>query len=350
MVSRRLLRNLLNHRGAGKALTSRRVEASVKLSLLDRSRTRVGVPDAEALEGTVARAVHAERVGYERYWVAEHHAVPGIASGAPAVLLAAIGARTSRIRIGSGGVMLPLHQPIVVAEQFLVLDALFPGRVDLGLGRSLGFTAPVRRALRRESEAAESFGEDLAELRGYLEGTAEVTVRPAARRVLPMHLLATGRGIEVAAQLGLPVVVGGPVLESGDLPDLLGRYRRQFRPHRGSTPWVTISLDLTVADDDATARELALSEAWAMALSRQTGEFPPLESAAAIRDMPWPAQVQRRVEASLDRAVAGSPATVRRRLERLVECTNADEVLSSASTYDRDALLASDRLLRQLVA
>jgi luciferase family oxidoreductase group 1 len=346
-----LLRNLLNHReGAGKALTSRGVETGVKLSLLDRSRTRVGVPDAEALEGTVARAVHAERVGYERYWVAEHHAVPGIASGAPAVLLAAIGARTSRIRIGSGGVMLPLHQPIVVAEQFLVLDALFPGRVDLGLGRSLGFTAPVRRALRRETEAAESFDEDVAELRGYLEGTAEVTVRPAARRALPIHLLATGGGIEVAARLGLPVVVGGPVLDSDDLPDLLGRYRREFRPHHGSTPWVTISLDLTVSDDDAAARELALPEAWAMAVSRQTGEFPPLESAAAIRDASWSAQVQRRVEASLNRAVAGSPVTVRRRLEQLAERTKADEVLSSASTYDRDALLASDRLLRQLLA
>ncbi|WP_244928020.1 MsnO8 family LLM class oxidoreductase [Nocardioides sp. W7] len=321
----------------------------MQLSLLDRSRTRVGVPDAEALEATVARAVHAEQVGYERFWVAEHHAVPGIASGTPAVLLAAIGARTSRIRIGSGGVMLPLHQPLVVAEQFLVLGALHPGRVDLGLGRSVGFTAPVRRVLRRDLDAVESFEGDLAELRGYLEGTAEVTARPATDRVVPMHLLATGRGIDLAARLGLPVVVGGPVLDSDELPEVLGRYRREFRPHRGSTPRVTISLDITVADDDAAARDLALPEAWAMALSRQTGEFPPLEPVAAIRGASWPAQVRRRVDASLDRAVAGSPATVRRRLERLVERTYADEVMSSASTYDRDALLVSDRLLRELV-
>src|SRR6478752_10410768 len=178
---------------------SRHVEEGVKLSVLDRSRTRVGLPDAEALEATVARAVHAEAVGYDRFWVAEHHAVPGIASGTPAVLLAAIGARTERIRIGSGGVMLPLHQPLVVAEQFLVLDALHPGRVDLGLGRSLGFTSPVRRALRREVDAAESFDDDLIELRGYLDGTADVTARPAAGHEVPMHLLATGRGIETAA-------------------------------------------------------------------------------------------------------------------------------------------------------
>ena len=249
----------------------------MKASLLDRSRTRVGMPDAEALEATVARAVHAEQVGYDRFWVAEHHAVPGIASGTPAVLLAAIGARTHHIRIGSGGVMLPLHQPLVVAEQFLVLEALHPGRVDLGLGRSLGFTPPVRRALRRDHEDGDTFEDDLVELRGYLEGTAEVTARPSTGRPVPMHVLATGRGLDVAARLGLPVVVGGPVLESPELADALSRYRRGFRPHRGSEPRVTVSLDVLVADDDATGRELALPEAWAMARSRQTGEFPPLE-------------------------------------------------------------------------
>lgn len=321
----------------------------MKLSLLDRSRTRVDLADAEALEATVRRAVHAERVGYERFWVAEHHAVPGIASGAPAVLLAAIGARTARIRIGSGGVMLPLHQPLVVAEQFLVLDALHPGRVDVGLGRSLGFTAPVRGALRRDLDAADSFEDDLAELRGYLDGTAGVTARPATSRTVPMYVLATGRGVEVAARLGLPLVLGGPILGSDELPQALGRYRRGFRPYRGSSPWVTVSLDVVLADDDATARELALPEAWAMALSRRDGEFPPLDSVAAIRSAPWSAQVQRRVEESLDRAVAGSPATVRRHLDALVERTGADELLASTSTYDIEALLASDRMLRDLV-
>lgn len=330
-------------------MVPRRVGAGVRLSLLDRSRTRVGTPDAAALEATVARAVHAERVGYDRFWVAEHHAVPGIASGTPAVLLAAIGARTDRIRIGSGGVMLPLHQPLVVAEQFLVLDALHPGRVDLGLGRSLGFTPPVRRALRRDHEDGDGFEDDLIELRGYLEGTAEVTARPAVGSPVPMHLLATGRGLEVAARLGLPVVVGGPVLGSDELAGALTHYRRSFVPHEGSAPRVTISLDALVADDDATARDLALPEAWAMAVSRQTGEFPPLESVAAIRKAPWSGQVRRRVEASLDRAVAGSPTTVRRRIEALAERTGADELLASTSTHDRDALLASDRMLREVV-
>lgn len=321
----------------------------MKLSLLDRSRTRAGLPDSAALTATVERAVNAELLGYDRFWVSEHHAVPGIASGTPAVLLAAVGARTTRIRIGSGGVMLPLHQPLVVAEEFLVLDALHPGRVDLGLGRSVGFTAPVRRALRRDLDATESFEDDLAELRDYLDGTAEVTARPAAARPVPMHLLATGKGVEIAARMGMPVVIGGPILDSESLPDMLRRYRHDFRPHRGSIPSVTISLDVTVADDDATARDLALPEAWAMAMSRHTGKFPPLETVSTIRGTTWPAQVERRMEATLDRVVAGSPATARRRLEELVERTGADELLASTSTHDRHALLESDRLLRELV-
>ncbi|SEC31506.1 luciferase family oxidoreductase, group 1 [Nocardioides exalbidus] len=321
----------------------------MRLSLLDRSRTRVDSADADALEATVARAVHAEEVGYDRFWVAEHHAVPGIASGVPALLLAAIGARTSRIRLGSGGVMLPLHQPLVVAEQFLVLEALHPGRVDLGLGRSLGFTPPVRRALRRDHEDGDTFEDDLVELRGYLDGTSEVTARPATGRAVPMHVLATGRGLEVAARLGLPVVMGGPILSSPDLAPALDGYRRAFRSHLGSSPSVTVSLDVLVADDDATASELALPEAWAMARSRQTGEFPPLESVKAIRAAAWPDQVRRRVEESVSRAVTGSPSVVRRRLEVLAERTGADELLASSSTYDRDALLASDRMLRSLL-
>ncbi len=321
----------------------------MKLSLLDRSRTRAGRPEAEALTGSVDRAVHAEALGYDRFWVAEHHAVPGIASGSPPVLLAAIGARTSTIRLGSGGVMLPHHQPLVVAEQFRMLDALNPGRVDLGLGRSLGFTAPVRRALRHGAEAPDTFEADVAELRGLLEGDGEVTVRPDTGRPVPLHVLATGRGLEIAARLGLPVVVGGPLLEGAEVREVLETYRRTFRPHRGSTAGVAVSLDVTVADDDATARELALPEAWAMARSRQTGEFPPLEPASAIRAAPWPDQLRRRVDSSLARAVAGGPATVRRALERLVERTGADELLASTSTYDREALFASDAALRRLV-
>ncbi|GAA4671929.1 MsnO8 family LLM class oxidoreductase [Nocardioides nanhaiensis] len=322
----------------------------MRLSLLDRSRTRAGWSDAAAVTATVERAVEAEAQGYHRFWVAEHHAVPGIASSAPPVLLAAVGARTSRLRIGSGGVMLPLHQPLVVAEQFLLLEALHPGRVDLGLGRSLGFTPPVRRALRREEAAATGFEADLQELRGLLTGDGEVTARPATRGDVPMHVLAVRHGVAIAARLGLPVVVGGTDLLSDEVLASLREYRRSFRPWRGSAPSVTVSLDVTVAEDDATARDLALPEAWAMAQSRRTGEFAPLQPVRAIRDASWPAQVRERVEALLERAVAGSPARVRRHLEQLADRTGADELMASTSTFDVDALRESDRLLRDLVA
>jgi luciferase family oxidoreductase group 1 len=320
----------------------------VRLSLLDRSRTRAGFPEGAALTHTVERAVAAERLGYERFWVAEHHGVPGIASGSPAVLLAAIGARTERIRLGSGGVMLPNHQPLVVAEQFLVLAGLYPDRVDLGLGRSLGFTAPVRRALRRSGDEPDTFADDVAELRAYLERTAPVTARPAAQSPVPLFLLATGRGTEVAARLGLAVVLGGPVLSRPELGDVLAAYRRDFRPHLGSRPHVIVSLDVLVADTDAEARELALPEVWAMARSRRTGVFDVLEPVSAIRDRRWDAQDAERVERGLDAVTTGSPATVRRRLERLAERTGADELLASGATYDRAALAASDAALAAL--
>ncbi|WP_101524807.1 MsnO8 family LLM class oxidoreductase [Nocardioides houyundeii] len=324
----------------------------MKLSLLDRSRTRAGEPERLALSHTVERAVAAEQLGYGRFWVAEHHGVPGIASGAPAVLLAAVGARTATIRLGSGGVMLPNHQPVVVAEQFLMLAALHPGRVDLGVGRSLGFTAPVRRALRRPGDEPDLFVDDIAELRSYLERTAPVTARPVLEEEIPVFVLATGSGIRVAAAMGLPVVLGGPVLGSPDLPDLpdlLTAYRRDFRPHRGSRPHVTVSLDVLVAETDAEARELALPEVWAMVQSRRTGVFEALEPVSAIRERRLAGRVQELVERGLDGVAAGAPATVRRRLERIADLTGADELLASGSTYDRQALVASDAALAALL-
>src|SRR3712207_6302851 len=178
-------RNRVRPGGADRAVID-----APRLSLLDRSRTRVGESDAAALGGTVARAVHAEELGFDRFWVAEHHGVPGVAGAAPAVLLAAVAGRTTSIRLGSAGVMLPHHQPLAVAEQFATLSALAPGRVDLGLGRSSGFTAPVRRALR---ETERDFAADLVELRAFLTGTAEITLHPQPAGPVPLHVLATDR-------------------------------------------------------------------------------------------------------------------------------------------------------------
>lgn len=321
----------------------------MRISLLDRSRTRVGRSEQTALADSVERAIAAEQLGYHRFWVAEHHTVPGIASGSPAVLLAAIGQRTARIRLGSGGVMLPNHRPLVVAEQFLMLEALTPGRVDLGLGRSLGFTAPVREALGRSEASPEEFAAEAGELRGLLEGTAPLTARPVAREAPPMFLLATGSGLDTAARLGLPVVLGGPVLASEELPERLAAYRRAFRPHRGSSPTVILSADVLVADTDAEARQLALSEVWAMVRSRETGAFGPLEDPARIREQELTARERDRIERGLQATWAGSERTVAARIEQAMERTGAEELMVSGCTFDRTALAESDRRVAALL-
>ncbi|MEU7818836.1 MsnO8 family LLM class oxidoreductase [Pseudonocardia sp. NPDC049154] len=313
------------------------VARDVRLSLLDRSRTRAGEPDSAALWHTIRRAKRAEELGYHRFWVAEHHAVPGIGSGAPTVLMAAVAAATERIRVGSGGVMLPNHQPLVVAEQIGVLAALHPGRVDLGVGRSLGFTAPVRRALR--TDGTDTFREDLDELRAYLDGTAPVTVRPRLDAPVPLFVLATGKGLAVAGDLGLPVVVGGPVLD--DTP-AGGEALADYRDRAGDRAYLVVSLDVLVGDPD-----LALPEAWALAAARTTGEFPPLEPPDPTR--PLSGRQRATVDAALRRTIVGDEETVAARLDALVARTGADELLVSSSTFDRSALAESDARLAALL-
>lgn len=322
----------------------------MKLSLLDRSRTRNPAPDGEALQRSVQRAVRVEQQGYHRFWAAEHHAVPGIASGSPSVLLAAVGAQTQQIRLGSGGVILPHHQPLIIAEQFLMLQGLYPGRVDLGLGRTLGFTDPVRRALRQTSTTVEEFEDDVVELQSYLHCQADVTARPASQTPPPMFILATGGGIHTAAQCGLPLVLGGPVLQSPELAQMLQRYREEFRPSPSAeTPQVIISLDIYVAESAEAARRLALPEVYAMARSRETGEFPPLESPEVIEARPWSRLTSRRVYESLERTVAGPVHAVRPILDELIETTGAEEIMASTSTWDFRALAELDTALAELV-
>lgn len=316
----------------------------VPISLLDRSRTRAGEPAALALHDTVERARRAEDLGFDRIWVAEHHAVPGIASGSPPLLMAAIAARTERIRVGSGGVMLPNHRPIVVAEQAKMLAALHPGRVDLGVGRSLGFTAPVRDALGVHDYGPEHFARDLEELVDLLAGRAAVTAMPTGAPAPPVHVLATGSGLAVAARLGLPVVVGGPVLR-GDLAPLAD-YRDRFVPRReGAAPRVTVSVDVLVAETRARARDLVLPEAWAMVESRTTGAFPPLRPEPALR---LTARQQARVDEHVAGVVHGTPDDVAEQLTAIIERTGADAVLAFSSTHDRTALRDSDAALATL--
>jgi luciferase family oxidoreductase group 1 len=319
----------------------------VALSLLDRSRTREGQDDASALQQTLHRAGLAEAAGYLRFWVAEHHAVPGVASGAPALLIQAIADRTHRIRVGSAGVMLPNHQPFVVAEQFATLEALQPGRIDLGVGRSLGFTAPVREALRTTRAGPDDFAADIEALRAYLDDTAAVSIRPRVAQPPPVFVLGTGAGLQVASRLGLPAVVAGPIVKQG--PEPFDRYRADYRPSPANPePYLVIGADILIADTEAEAADLLLPESWAMALSRERGFFPPLSPVAALRRLPVTERRQRILDETAAAAIVGTEDQVAEQIEKLIATTGAAEVLSSASTFDLDALYASDARLARL--
>lgn len=318
----------------------------VPISLLDRSRTREGDRPGAALRGTLERAERAEQLGFHRFWVAEHHAVPGIASGSPPLLMAAVAGRTRRIRVGSAGVMLPNHRPLLVAEQARMLEALHPGRIDLGIGRSLGFTAPVRAALGVRRYLPDDFARDLAELTDFLADEGPVTAMPTGVPAPPVFVLATGSGLAVAAERGLPVVVGGPVLR-GDLAPLQ-EYADRFRPSRSCPePRLIVSADVMIAETAGRARELMLPEAWAMVAARATGAFPPLSPHAPER---LTDRQQTQVEQHLAQSVHGTPREVAQQLTDLVERTGADEVVAFASTYDQGALADSDAALASLSA
>ncbi|WUR27960.1 LLM class flavin-dependent oxidoreductase [Streptomyces jietaisiensis] len=321
--------------------------AGTRFSVLDRSRIRQGHDAGEALRDTVALAREAERLGFHRFWVAEHHGVPGVAGSAPTVLAAAVAAATRTIRVGTGGAMLPNHRPLVVAEQFGVLESLFPGRIDMGLGRSVGFTDGVRRALGRDREDAEAddFAGQLEELLGWFRGTSPTGVhaRPSEGLTVPPFVLAMGEGAEIAARGGLPMVIG-------DLRDrermLRGveRYRSAFRPSTwAAQPYVVISGTVAVADTEAAARDLLVPEAWSMAYARTHGTFPPLPTVEAVRERVMTAKERELFEGGLRGHVAGPAEEVVAELAGVVRETGAEEVLVTTSTYDRAALVDSYR-------
>ncbi len=323
-----------------------------RISILDRANARDGFPAADALNRVLERAQRAEELGYHRFWVAEHHAVPGIAGSVPGVLMAAVAARTHSIRVGSGGIMLPNHQPLVVAEQAATLEALYPGRIDLGVGRSVGFTPAVRDALRAGNQEAERFEDQLAELLAYLSGTASITARPRNHSATPVFVLATGSGIDIAARAGLAVVLGGPAVfrtdQNGRLP-ALERYRSQFRPSRWfQRPFVMVSANVAVAATRQAAREQLLPEAVALARSRTTGEFSAL---APVGPAEWAGLTVREkeaVERNMATSIYGTASEARTQIQHLLAASGADELLVTGGAFDVAAQAESDRILAGL--
>lgn len=326
--------------------------AGVPLSVLDRSRTRSGETEAETLRGTVRLAQQVEELGYHRFWVSEHHSVPGVVGSAPTVLAAAVAAATSRIRVGTGGVMLPNHQPLVVAEQFGVLESLFPGRIDMGLGRSVGFTNGIRRALGVEKDATEDFSAQVQELLGYFTGEQQnhpqVHARPGEGLRIPAFVLAIGEGAVLAAALGLPLVIAG-VKGEQELLNLLQRYRDTFQPSTWATrPYVVLAATVAVAATTDEARQLLLPEAWSSAYSRTRGVFPPLRPVSEVQHLDMTEKERSIFEQSLSGQIYGTQAEVDAALGGLVRRTAADEVLITTNTYDRGDLLKSYELLSEL--
>lgn len=325
----------------------------MRFSVLDRANTIAGLSESEVLRGVIDHARSVEKLGFTRFLVAEHHAVPGIPGSQPTVLAAAVAAQTERIRVGTGGIMLPNHLPLIAAEQIATLEALFPGRIDAGIGNSVGFTAPVRAALRQGDprELKARYRDDLGELLGYLEGTAAITARPFNQARTPVWILAGFRSIALAAELGLGMIIGGPSLVAGegDSHQGLDYYRENFRPSPfAAEPRVIISLDLAVADTTAAARDLLLPEAWSNALSRRTGSFSHLAPVADLDENALSAQDRGRIEDRLAAAVYGTPPEVGERLGEITRYTGAEEVLVTGGMSDLAGRARSEELLAEL--
>jgi len=319
------------------------------LSVLDLVPIREGEGVGEALATATRLAQVAEEAGYHRFWVAEHHTMVGIAGGATSVVLAHIGNATRTIRIGSAGIMLPNHSPLVIAEQFGTLDALFPGRVDLGLGRAPGAGPILGQALRKDlHRAAEGFPQDVAELQALLTGQPELPIvaTPGLGAQVQIWLLGSSLfGAQLAARLGLPYAFASHFAPD-HLDQALSVYRSQFRPSPAlEQPYVAAAMNVFAAETDEEAQLLASSQeqSFVRLRSGDPGKLPP--PVPNYRDTAPPAALAMMEHMMQIRAV-GSPETVRATIGRFIERTGADEIVVAGATFDPAAREESLRLTK----
>ncbi|WP_018750136.1 LLM class flavin-dependent oxidoreductase [Paenibacillus sanguinis] len=323
----------------------------IPVSILDLAPITIGSTATESLRNTLDLARHAENWGYHRYWLAEHHSMPGIASSATAVVIGHVAGGTRTIRVGSGGIMLPNHSPLIIAEQFGTLESLYPGRIDLGLGRAPGSDPLTSQALRRgPGSDGQDFPERLGELRSYFQPTSDSTMRvraiPGEGLNLPIWLLgSSGFSAQLSAQLGLPFSFASHFAPDYLMP-ALDLYRSNFQPSAGLTePYAMIGINAIVADTDEEAQYLATSQhqQFLNLIRRRTAQLsPPTDR------LDWTPQEQALVERQLGYAAIGSPETVAARLEQMIERTKANEIIVSAQVYDHQARLRSYELLAEL--
>jgi luciferase family oxidoreductase group 1 len=322
-------------------------------SLLDLSPIIEGGDAALAFRNTLDLAQHAEEWGYYRYWLAEHHNLPGIASAATALVIGHVAGGTKRIRVGAGGIMLPNHAPLVIAEQFGTLDALYPGRIDLGLGRAPGSDQLTARALRRNlGSSGDTFPQDVLELQSYLapaEPEQALQAVPGAGANVPLYLLGSSDfSARLAAELGLPFAFASHFAPEY-LDVALELYRRHFQPSAAlARPHAMVGVAICAAETDREAERLFTSgQLQFLEMVRgRAGKLPaPVESMEGRWNAGERAAVMERTRV----AAVGAPATVRARLEMLLERTAADEIIATAQIYDHKARLRSFEIAAEVL-
>ncbi|MCE7003734.1 LLM class flavin-dependent oxidoreductase [Kibdelosporangium philippinense] len=328
---------------------------AVPLSVLDIAPVMTRASPTTTLRNTLDLAKKTEAFGYKRYWVAEHHNTPNIASSAPAVLIAYIAGATATIRVGSGGVMLPNHPALVVAEQFGTLEAMHPGRIDLGIGRGPGTDPATAQMLRRSTDEPE-FAEQLTELLTYFNGDGKCTVVPAPDKNLPIWLLGTStRSAEMAGKLGLPFAFADHINGQMTVPSLEA-YRASFQPSAQlEKPYAIVATQVIVADTDAHAEWLAGPVGLAMMRmrpdfqQRPTVGHKPFVSAEEAADYPYTPEQWQIVRDYLAAKNFGGPDSVRKKLADLLERTQADELMAITLVHNHADRVRSYELLAEIV-
>ena len=314
-------------------------------SVLDLAPIIEGGDAAQAFRNSVDLAQHCERFGYHRYWLAEHHNMPGIASAATSVIIGHVAGATKTIRVGAGGVMLPNHAPLAIAEQFGTLAALYPGRIDLGLGRAPGSDRLTAHALRRSlGSSGDTFPQDVRELQSYFRpASPEQRLRavPGAGLNVPLYLLGSSDfSAQLAAELGLPFAFASHFAPEY-LHVALKLYRQNFKPSAQlARPYAMVGLGLFAAETDDKAHRLATS-AQLMFLNLVRGRPGELPAPVESLDGSWSAAERAAVAERMHYAIVGSPETVRRRLEQILEETQADEFIATGQIFDHAARVRS---------
>jgi len=323
----------------------------IPLSILDLVPVTQGATPREALHKSLDLARHAERLGYRRYWVAEHHNMTGIASAATAVVIGYLAGGTSTIRVGAGGIMLPNHAPLVIAEQFGTLESLYPGRIDLGLGRAPGTDQQGLRALRRDPERADEFPQDVQELQAFLAPVQPgqiIQAVPGGGLKIPLWILGSSTfGAQLAAHLGLPYAFASHFAPDA-LMEALAVYRERFQPSTQlEKPYAMIGVNIVAAETDDEARYLftTVQQAFAnLARGRPGPQQPPIKDIEQY----WSPAEKLRASHMLRYAVVGAPGTVREGLARLVAATQADEVMVVSNIYDHAKRIRSYEIVAEM--